>query len=110
MFECERKLAWLPRSSFPPHHARPHAPQPAHGRSLNEAEKQRQCAPCITVCPESRSVIAGSADRGGAKPFTFDSVFGPDAGQESVYDAAVQQLVAQFLAGYVPTTQPTPKE
>lgn len=54
----------------------------------------------MTVCPESRSVIAGSADRGGAKPFTFDAVFGPDAGQESVYDAAVQSLVAQFLAGY----------
>jgi len=55
----------------------------------------------MTVCPETRSVIAGSADRaGGAKPFSFDGVFGPEAGQESVFDAAVQGLVAQFLAGY----------
>ena len=68
--------------------------------SLNENERQRQCAPCITVCPESHSIIAGTADRGGAKPFSFDGVFGPDAGQEAVFDAAVQQLVAQFLAGY----------
>jgi hypothetical protein len=69
--------------------------------SLNEAESARQCGPCVSVRPETREVVAGTAaERGGPKPFTFDAVFGPDSTQEAVYDAAVQSLVAQFMAGY----------
>lgn len=74
------------------------APQHPHPCRLNAAENARGCAPCVTVHPEAKSVVAGAGKA--ARPFSFDGVFGTGATQEDVYDGSVAPLAASFLGGY----------
>ncbi|KAJ2768804.1 hypothetical protein IWQ56_002798, partial [Coemansia nantahalensis] len=88
-----------------------------------------QAASCLEACPNGTVVVssaaAGSADEwaspgaarhsavggangsggpGGAaagpRSFHYDHVFGPEASQPAVYDAAVAPLLARFVEGY----------
>ncbi|KAJ0402554.1 hypothetical protein ATCC90586_003904 [Pythium insidiosum] len=55
--------------------------------------------PCVAPSPQS-SVAVDYHHETQSKTFTFDHVFGSDAGQEDVYVASLQPLLSQLLDGY----------
>lgn len=68
-------------------------------RPLSERERADRQAEVVAVDAAAAQVTlraAGEAPR----PFTFDRAFGPEAGQDEVYEAMAAPLVESALAGY----------
>lgn len=52
-------------------------------------------------CEQALSALDGSTVLVGSdRPFTFDHVFGGSASQSTLYETAIQPLIAQCLSGY----------
>ncbi|KAJ2772782.1 hypothetical protein IWQ57_001614 [Coemansia nantahalensis] len=60
----------------------------------SSAEQADGKTECVTQLPGVPQIVVG-ADRA----FTFDHVFSPEVGQDSVYEEAVKPLVSRFLQG-----------
>lgn len=76
--------------------------RPLNPREISSGERS------VLVCAEGRREVLCSTpmaqrkggNSGGKKTFTYDHVFGPDAGQEDVYEGVVRAIVDEVLEGY----------
>jgi len=71
------------------------------GRSEKE---QKENSPIVvsTGHPSGReiSIRSSAIDRNAQKTYTFDSVFGPEADQETIYQSVVAPILEEVLMGY----------
>lgn len=64
-------------------------------RPLNAREQLAESTEAIAYSPHSSQIHAGPEHC-----FTFDSVFGPETGQQEVFETLARPLLETFINGY----------
>ncbi|KAJ3011827.1 UNVERIFIED_CONTAM: Kinesin-like protein kif21b [Siphonaria sp. JEL0065] len=75
--------------------------QPPSSRpSTPDLQRQQDPQTCLTLSGNRKLDISDPKTTNAPKTFHFDTVFGPDVSQESVYSTAVDPLIRKCLEGY----------